>query len=177
MRDLVEENRRRGKRTAEFELLDTGIFDEDRYFDVFVEYAKADVEDILITHHRHQSRPGTRRLCICCPRSGSATPGRGASERHVPDCSRPQAVTRLNSNCPDYGKRWLYCEGCARVAVHGERNQYCSGCSASTNAVSYVKDGINDYIVHGRQDAVNPEQHRHQGRRPLSTDNSRRAKA
>ena len=45
---LVEENRRRGKREAEFELIDTGIFEEDRYFDVFVEYAKADVEDILI---------------------------------------------------------------------------------------------------------------------------------
>src|SRR5213080_1188293 len=45
---LVEENRRRGKQDPEFELLDTGVFDEDRYFDVFVEYAKADVEDILI---------------------------------------------------------------------------------------------------------------------------------
>jgi len=45
---LVEENRRRDKRQPEFELLDTGAFDEDRYFDVFVEYAKADIEDILI---------------------------------------------------------------------------------------------------------------------------------
>jgi hypothetical protein len=46
--ELVEENRRRDKRQPEFELLDTGVFDEDRYFDVFVEYAKADTEDILI---------------------------------------------------------------------------------------------------------------------------------
>src|SRR5499425_1965410 len=45
---LVEENRRRGKDQPEFELLDTGVFDDNRYFDVFVEYAKADVEDILI---------------------------------------------------------------------------------------------------------------------------------
>src|SRR5690242_21888085 len=45
---LLEENRRRGKQAAEFELIDTGIFNEDRYFDVIVEYAKADVEDILI---------------------------------------------------------------------------------------------------------------------------------
>ncbi len=45
---LVEENRRRGKNDPEYELLDTGVFDEDRYFDVFVEYAKGDVEDILI---------------------------------------------------------------------------------------------------------------------------------
>ena len=45
---LVEENRRRGKLASEFELIDTGIFDGDRYFDVVVEYAKADVEDILV---------------------------------------------------------------------------------------------------------------------------------
>jgi hypothetical protein len=44
----VEENRLRDKSQPEFELLDTGVFDEDRYFDVFVEYAKADIEDILI---------------------------------------------------------------------------------------------------------------------------------
>src|SRR5438105_11131361 len=45
---LVEENRRRGGRGSEFELLDTGIFDDDRYFDVFIEYAKADEEDICV---------------------------------------------------------------------------------------------------------------------------------
>src|SRR5216117_1390550 len=45
---LVEENRKRSKLEAEFELVDTGVFDDNRYFDVFVEYAKADVEDILI---------------------------------------------------------------------------------------------------------------------------------
>ncbi len=46
--NLVEENRRRGKNQPEYELLDTGVFNDDRYFDVFVEYAKADLEDILI---------------------------------------------------------------------------------------------------------------------------------
>src|SRR6185369_347369 len=45
---LVEENRRRGKNEPEFELLDTGVFKQNRYFDVFVEYAKSDSEDILI---------------------------------------------------------------------------------------------------------------------------------
>ena len=55
---LVEENRRRGKGQPEFELIDTGVFDEDRYFDVFVEYAKADVEDILIRITVVEPRPG-----------------------------------------------------------------------------------------------------------------------
>src|SRR5919109_5482743 len=45
---LVEENRRRGRGTLEFELIDTGVFDDDRYFDVFVEYAKAAPEDLLV---------------------------------------------------------------------------------------------------------------------------------
>ena len=57
---LVEENRRRGKRELEFELIDTGIFDDDRYFDVFVEYAKAGPDDILDSHRGDQSRPRSR---------------------------------------------------------------------------------------------------------------------
>ena len=56
---LVEENRRRGKDQPEFELLDTGIFDDDRYFDVFVEYAKADAEDILMLVTVHNRGPET----------------------------------------------------------------------------------------------------------------------
>ena len=61
---LVEENRRRGKQDREFELIDTGIFDGDRYFDVFVEYAKAAPEDILvrITAHNRGPEPATLHL-------------------------------------------------------------------------------------------------------------------
>src|SRR5438874_5702786 len=54
---LVEENRRRGKEQPEFELLDTGIFDDDRYFDVFVEYAKSGPEDILMLVTVHNRGP------------------------------------------------------------------------------------------------------------------------
>ena len=63
----------------EFELIDTGVFDDDRYFDVFVEYAKAGPDDILIRITRRQPRARGRRRCTCCRRSGSATPGPGAS--------------------------------------------------------------------------------------------------
>src|SRR3974390_311479 len=56
-RDLVETNRRRTREEMEYELLDTGIFDDDRYFDVFVEYAKADPEDILIQIWVHSRGP------------------------------------------------------------------------------------------------------------------------
>ena len=67
MRRLIDENRRRGRARPEFELLDTGIFDDDRYFDVFIEYAKAGPEDICIRIEAIQSRPGGSRLFICCP--------------------------------------------------------------------------------------------------------------
>jgi hypothetical protein len=78
--DLVETNKRRSRQEFEYELLDTGVFDQDRYFDVFVEYAKASPEDILvrITVENRGPEPAT---CTCCRRSGSATHGRGAAMR------------------------------------------------------------------------------------------------
>ncbi len=67
---LVDENRSRGKLASEFELIDTGIFNEDRYFDVVVEYAKADVEDILIkiTATNHGPEAASINLLLVCAR-------------------------------------------------------------------------------------------------------------
>ena len=61
---LLDENRHRGKDQPEFELLDTGVFDEDRYFDIFVEYAKGDVEDILMKISVSNRGPETARLRV-----------------------------------------------------------------------------------------------------------------
>src|SRR5678815_5137076 len=61
---LVEENRRRGKAQPEFELLDTGLFDDDRYFDVFVEYAKAAPDDILLLVTVHNRGPEAAKLSL-----------------------------------------------------------------------------------------------------------------
>ena len=73
---LVEENRRRGGQGFEFELLDTGIFDEDRYFDVFVEYAKASAEDLCVRIEAFNRGPEAAPLHISRS-SGFATPGAG----------------------------------------------------------------------------------------------------
>ena len=62
--DLVEENRRRGIGAPEYELLDTGVFDDDRYFDVFVEYAQADVDDVLMRVTVAQPRPASAPLHV-----------------------------------------------------------------------------------------------------------------
>ena len=74
---LVEQNRRRSRLEPEYELVHTGCFDEHRYFDVFVEYAKASPEDICIRIQAVNRGPDTANL-RCCPRSGIATPGHGA---------------------------------------------------------------------------------------------------
>ena len=74
--DLVKTNRRRSRLEMEYELLDTGVFDDDRYFDIFVEYAKDSPEDILIqiTVWNRARKP---LRCMCCRRFGSAIPGPG----------------------------------------------------------------------------------------------------
>ena len=82
--DLVAENgRRKGTdpRSLEYELIDTGVFDEDRYFDVTVEYAKRAPDDIADTHHGRQPRDRIRRHYGCCRHYGSATPGAGGATR------------------------------------------------------------------------------------------------
>ena len=84
---LVEENRRRGKNQPEFELLDTGVFNDNRYFDVFVEYAKADTEDILIKITVANRGPEAAN-CACCRRCGSATPGHGEGASGGRSCTR-----------------------------------------------------------------------------------------
>ena len=73
---LVAENGRRGRKEAEYELIDTGVFAENRYFDVFVEYAKADVEDILIKITAINRGPDAAPLHLL-PSDGFATRGRG----------------------------------------------------------------------------------------------------
>ena len=76
--DLVETNRRRSRDEMEYELLDTGVFNDDRYFDVFVEYAKDGPEDILVRSPQ-STGDRTRLSCISCRRCGSGTTGRHGS--------------------------------------------------------------------------------------------------
>ena len=165
---LVEENRRRGKRDLEYELLDTGVFDDNRYFDVFVEYAKAGPDDILI-RIKAINRGPERPTCTCCRRSGSATPGPGGCDERTPAITaRRRRRTSRPSSCDHYyyGARWLYCEG-TRVAVHRKRNQPASLYGAD-NASPYVKDGINDYIVHGEARRSTPSRPAPKPRRIIS---------
>jgi hypothetical protein len=155
---LVEENRRRGRNAPEYELLDTGVFDEDRYFDVFVEYAKASPEDLLIRIQVINRGPEPASLSLLPTiwfrntwswggDTRKPTLGNGGSLRNASVIELEQA---------DYGRRRLVCEGLPELLfTENETNhQRLYGIG---NGSPYVKDGINDYIVHGNKEAVNPD--------------------
>ncbi len=112
--DLVDENRRRGRDAPEYELIDTGVFDGDRYFDVFVEYAKADSEDLLMQITVANRGPDDGRRSTCCRRSGSATPGPGADAAAAASSRRGRpshGTATIAAETMRYGRRWLYADG------------------------------------------------------------------
>jgi len=165
---LVEENRRRDKRQPEFELLDTGVFDEDRYFDVFVEYAKAAVEDILIkitVTNRGPESADLRVLPTIWFRNtwswGNAVRPPQLHEAR----SAPNPVIELNFPQPNQTQldrtksesRWLHCEGSPEL-LFTENETNARRLFGTENRTSFVKDGINDHVVQGVKAAVNPEQ-------------------
>ena len=153
---LLEENARRGKLDPEFELIDTGLFDDDRYFDVFVEYAKASPDDVLMQITVHNRGPEAAR-CICCRKSGFATPGRGQANAPRPRLVRRRGTTRSSSRirrwattgCTREGKpELLFCENETNV-----RRLY--GAARRPAAISRMR--FHDYLIHGEHAAVNPD--------------------
>jgi len=156
---LAEENRRRRKTEPEFELIDTGIFDENRYFDVFVEYAKAAPEDLLIRITVYNRGPETRTLNILPQTWFRNTWSWGGNDDKPKMLSISQDVIELKHE--DAGVRWLYCEGAPELLFcDNETNvQRLYGITQAQSLPrsigGYFKDGINDYIVHDAKDAVN----------------------
>ncbi len=122
---LVEENRRRGKNQPEFELLDTGVFNDDRYFDVFVEYAKADAEDILIKITVANRGPEAANLRLLPDGLVPQYLVVGKFERGGRTCIRhgqcPNPVIELNH--PPARQPLAALRRLSRIAVHRERNQ------------------------------------------------------
>src|SRR5216684_516333 len=155
---LVEENRRRGKEQPEFELLDTGVFGENRYFDVFVEYAKADVEDILIRITAVNRGPQAAMLYLLPSLWFRNTWSWGGDPRRpsarIATCVPGSVCTELEHW--QYGKRWLLCAGHPELLftenetntqrLLGEKNR------------SYAKDAFHAYVIQGDKSAVNPQQ-------------------
>jgi len=156
--NLVFENRRRDKHQPEYELLDTGVFQDNHYFDVQVEYAKADVEDILIKLTVLNRGPEAAELRLL-PTIWFRNTWSWGSKDPRPELhhSRNTAGPVIELNHPTFGNRWLHCDGAPELLfTENETNtQRLWGLGSAT---PYVKDGINDYIVQGMRKAVNPQQ-------------------
>jgi Glycosyl hydrolase family 63 C-terminal domain len=152
---LIENNRDRSKSDGEFELSDTGIFDENKYFDVFVEYAKADVEDILIkiTVANRSSEAATIHVLPTIWFRNTWSWNAVDSNRPNLKATGGEAIELENDQ---YGTRFLYCENAGEL-LFTENNTNQQKLYGAENETAFVKDGINDYIVNGEQNAVNPD--------------------
>jgi hypothetical protein len=156
--DLVETNRRRGKHEFEYELLDTGVFDQDRYFDVFVEYAKASPEDLLIqiTVENRGPEPATLHVLPTLWFRNVWSLG-GDAPRPVLRQAGGAAGGMIAVSHPELGERLFSADGAAAL-LFTENETNTERLFHTPNRTPYVKDGIDSYIVHGRREAVNPEQ-------------------
>ena len=154
---LVEENRRRSKRDMEFELVDTGAFDDNRYFDVFIEYAKAAPDDILVRIEAINRGPESAPLHLLPTIWFRNTWAWGLDPRR-PRLRRDATaeIAAINLNHYYYGKRWLYCESDPELLFTENESNH-SRLFSAENAASFVKDGINDYLIHKALNGVNPE--------------------
>ena len=156
---LLEENRRRTKQHPEFELMDTGVFEENRYFDVFIEYAKATHEDILITVTAHNRGPDMAELhvlpTVWFRNTWSWTPHALRPVLNRDEDLSDARVIHLHHE--QYGSRWLLCEGTPDL-LFTENDSNTQRLWGLPNSTPYVKDSINDYIVSGQKDTVNPQQ-------------------
>ncbi len=161
--DLVETNRRRSRNDFEYELLDTGVFKDNRYFDVFVEFAKAGPEDILvrITAANRGPEPAELHLLptLWFRNNWSAWIAESNRTSKKPTLKQIQATvgtTAMAATHPVLGEFILSCEGeVPLLFTENETNH--ERLFGQKNESPYVKDGINDCVVQGKNGAVNPD--------------------
>ena len=155
---LIEQNRKRGRSDPEYELLDTGVFDDNRYFDVLVEYAKATPTDLLIEIG----------LCNRGPESASVHLLPTLWFRNTwtwwPEQPKPLLRRMPGSNTvtieashAELGRFLLYCDGNPDL-LFTENDSNNERLFGTRNATPYVKDAIDNFVVAGRHEAVNPNQ-------------------
>jgi hypothetical protein len=155
---LVEENRKRTRLQPEYELIDTNIFSENRYFDVFVEYAKADEEDILVTITAWNRGPVAARLHLL-PTLWFRNRWDWGDPYEKPEVARIDGLpgtALLELREFHYGKRWLLIENPPELLfTENETNN--ERLFGAQNKVPYVKDAFHRYIINRELGAVNPE--------------------
>jgi hypothetical protein len=161
--DLVETNRRRTRDEMEYELLDTGVFDGDRYFDVFVEYAKGGAEDILVQITAINRGPETAELhllpTLWFRNDWAPWIARPAEKPRLKQMGGPAGTSAVAAVHPLLGEYTLYCEGDVPLLFTDNETNNERLFPEYPNASPYVKDGINNCVVLGQQEAVNPDRY------------------
>ncbi len=166
---LEHENKKRSLQDREFELIDTGIFDEDKYFDVTVEYAKESDEDILIFIQvtNRGNKTATIHLLPTLWFRKIWSWGYNVEKPHLKIYEQTEQYSIIEAQHPDLGKRWLYCANLGtyhdmylqdeKRLLFTENNTNHQKLSCTQNDSPYVKDGFHKYVVEGKKDAVNPD--------------------
>ncbi len=159
---LRAENAKRTRHDPEFELLDTGIFNENRYFDIFIEYAKMSAEVIPIRITAVNRGPETARLRLLPTiwfrnKWSWGSIGSGDVRPQLKRLAGFNGFAAIELQQPDYGKRWLAIEGQPELLFTENETNH-ERLFKAKNRTRYVKDAIDSYVVHGALDAVNPGQ-------------------
>jgi hypothetical protein len=150
---LVAENKKRDKSQPEFELSDTGIFNENRYFDVFIEYAKCDIQDILVKITAFNRGPEYAELNII-PQMWFRNTWSWGYDAYKPQISLPRKNT-FSADHKIFGKYYLYADG-QPEPMFCENESNAVKLYDEPDAEGYFKDGFHEYIVNGQNKAVNP---------------------
>jgi hypothetical protein len=162
--DLVEMNRQRGRDAPEYELFDTGIFAENRYFDVFIEYAKATADNLLIRITAFNRGPESADLHILPTLWFRNTWSWGRKHGEIPRPTLKEISTGKNDRLKwtevthaTLGRYFLICED-AEGLLFTENETNNERLFGSSNSSPYVKDAFHVYLIENRKEAVNPEQ-------------------
>jgi len=160
--ELIRVNGSRSRAEFEYELLDTGVFNEDRYFDVLVEYAKESPEDILIRISIANRGPEAAALRVL-PTLWFRNTWSWYTDATRPELEQvdgPKGVSAIAVRHAELGKRYLYCQsvskGDAPELLFTENETNTEKIFGVANRTPYVKDGIHNFVVNGQTDAVNP---------------------
>ena len=152
-RDLVETNKHRSREEFEYELIDTGVFEDDRYFDVFLEYAKNSPDDILIRISVHNRGPEAARLHLL-PTLWFRNTWSWREGQPKPNLREENG--RICASHPELGTYNLYCEGLPDL-LFTENESNTERLWGQPNASPWTKDAFHRYVVSGDAEAINPE--------------------
>jgi Mannosylglycerate hydrolase MGH1-like glycoside hydrolase domain len=154
---LIEESRRRKKSDPEYELIDTCVFAEDRYFDIFIEYGKASADDILIRVSAFNRGPEAAELHIL-PTLWFRNTWSWGQDPLKPVLSRAtdsRTGRLIHAEHPYYGPRWLSCEGSPALLFTENETNY-ERVFGTRSPTPYVKDAFHNYVIHSGDGAINP---------------------